>query len=60
MINAYKINKHQNDPNFLTHGHWSKTKLGMQNIHLELIKIFGLCIYKENQTYFKKKYSWKI
>jgi hypothetical protein len=31
----------------------------MQNIHLELIKIFGLCIYKENQTYFKKNIPGK-
>jgi hypothetical protein len=29
-----KINKHQNDANLLTHGLWSKTKLGMQHIHL--------------------------
>jgi hypothetical protein len=31
-----KMNKHQNDPNFLTQDLWSKTKLGMQQIHLEL------------------------
>jgi hypothetical protein len=30
-----KINKRQNDPNFLTHVIWSKTNLGMQHIHLE-------------------------
>jgi hypothetical protein len=32
-----KINTHQNDSNFLTQGHWSKAKLGMQHIHLELL-----------------------
>jgi hypothetical protein len=31
-----KIKEHQNYHNFLTHGLWSKTKLGMQHIHLEL------------------------
>jgi hypothetical protein len=35
-INAYKINKHPIDPNFLTHVLWSKTNLEMQHIHLEL------------------------
>jgi hypothetical protein len=34
-----KINKRQKESNFLTHGHWSKTKLGMQHIHLELLYI---------------------
>jgi hypothetical protein len=28
---------HQNDSNFLTHGLWSKTKLCMQHIHLEIL-----------------------
>jgi hypothetical protein len=32
-----KINTHQNDPNFLTHAIWSKTSLGVQHIHLELL-----------------------
>jgi hypothetical protein len=32
-----KINIHQNDPNFLTHVIWSKTSLGMQHIHLEIL-----------------------
>jgi hypothetical protein len=32
-----KIITHQNDPNFLTHVIWSKTRLGMQHIHLELL-----------------------
>jgi hypothetical protein len=32
-----KINTHQNNSNFLTHDIWSKPKLGMQHIHLELL-----------------------
>jgi hypothetical protein len=32
-----KINTHQNDPNILAHVIWSKTNLGMQHIHLELL-----------------------
>jgi hypothetical protein len=32
-----KINTQQNDPNFLAHVIWSKTSLGVQHIHLELI-----------------------
>jgi hypothetical protein len=32
-----KIITHQNDPNFLTRVIWSKTSLGMQHIHLELL-----------------------
>jgi hypothetical protein len=32
-----KINTQQNDPNILTHVIWSKTSLGMQHIHLELL-----------------------
>jgi hypothetical protein len=32
-----KINTQQNDPNFLTQVIWSKTSLGMQHIHLELL-----------------------
>jgi hypothetical protein len=32
------------DPNFLTHGLWSKTKLGMQHIHLELLEILSYII----------------
>jgi hypothetical protein len=31
-----KINKHTNDPNFLAQALWSKTKLEMQQAHLEL------------------------
>jgi hypothetical protein len=56
-----KINTQQNDPNFLTHVIWSKTSLGVQHIHLELIwkmsyvflkkfkhnsRINNSCIYK--------------
>jgi hypothetical protein len=29
------------DPNFLTHGLWPKTKLGMQQIHLELLEVLS-------------------
>jgi hypothetical protein len=32
-----KINTQQNDPNFLTQVIWTKPKLGMQHIHLELL-----------------------
>jgi hypothetical protein len=32
-----KIIAQQNDPNFLTHVIWSKTSLGVQHIHLELL-----------------------
>jgi hypothetical protein len=32
-----KINTQQNDSNFLTHVIWSKTNLGMQHTHLELL-----------------------
>jgi hypothetical protein len=37
MINAYKINKQQMGLHFLTHGLWSRTNLGMQQLHLELL-----------------------
>jgi hypothetical protein len=36
-----KINTHQNDSNFLTPDLWSKTRLGMKHIHLELPKILS-------------------
>jgi hypothetical protein len=39
-----KINTHQNDSNSSTHGLWSKTKLGVQQIHLELLYILGYAI----------------
>jgi hypothetical protein len=42
-----KINKHQNDSNFLTHGLWSKPKLGMQPIHLELLEILSYAFMKK-------------
>jgi hypothetical protein len=51
-----KINTHQNDSNFLTHGLWSKTKLGMQQKHLELLEILSYAITKKNQAYFKNKH----
>jgi hypothetical protein len=38
-IKAYKINKHPKAPNFLTHVLWSKTILGKQQAHLELLLI---------------------
>jgi hypothetical protein len=39
----------QNDLNFLTHDTWSKTKLGMQHIHLELLWNLAYAITKENK-----------
>jgi hypothetical protein len=42
-----KIKKHQNDSNFLTHGLWSKPKLGMQHIHLELLYILTYAFTKK-------------
>jgi hypothetical protein len=42
-----KINKNQNDSNFLTHGLWSKTKLGTQQIYLELLGILGYVITRK-------------
>jgi mRNA-degrading endonuclease YafQ of YafQ-DinJ toxin-antitoxin module len=33
------MNTHQIDPNFITHELWSKTRLGMQHIHLQLLWI---------------------
>jgi hypothetical protein len=47
MVNAYEINKHQNDSHFLTHGLWSKTMLGMQHVHLQLQKILSYVITKK-------------
>jgi hypothetical protein len=44
-----KINTHQNDFNFLAHGLWSKPKLGMQHIHLELLKILGYAFTKKSK-----------
>jgi hypothetical protein len=42
-----KINTHQIDPNFLPQDLWSKTRLGMQHIHLELPLILGYSISKK-------------
>jgi hypothetical protein len=44
-----KINKHQNDPNFLAHDLRSKTRLGMPHMHLELLWILSYAITKENK-----------
>jgi hypothetical protein len=45
-----KINKHPNGSNFHTHGLWSKTRLGMQRIHLELLWILTYAILKKNKN----------
>jgi hypothetical protein len=45
-----KINTHQNDPNFLTYVIWSKTSLGMQHIHLELLRNLTYEITKKNKN----------
>jgi hypothetical protein len=42
-----KINTYQNDSNFLTHDLRSKTKLGMQHIHLELLWILSYVFTKK-------------
>jgi hypothetical protein len=44
-----KINTHQNDLNFLTHDIWSKPKLGMQHIHLELLSNLSYAFSKKNK-----------
>jgi hypothetical protein len=44
-----KINTHKNDPNFLTYVIWSKTRLGMQDIHLELLWILTYAITKKSK-----------
>jgi hypothetical protein len=44
-----KINKDPNDSNFPTHVIWSKTNLGMQHIHLELLWILIYAITKKNK-----------
>jgi hypothetical protein len=44
-----KINTLQIDPNFLTHDLWSKTSLGMQHIHLELLWILTYAFTKKNK-----------
>jgi hypothetical protein len=42
-----KINTQQNDSNFLTHDTWSKTSLGMQHTHLDLIGILSYVFSKK-------------
>jgi hypothetical protein len=42
-----KIKTYQNDSNFLTHDLWSKTKLGMQHIHQELLWILSYVFTKK-------------
>jgi hypothetical protein len=54
-----KINIHQNDFNFLTHVLWSKTKLGMQHIHLELLEILGYAITNKIRHISRKNISNK-
>jgi hypothetical protein len=44
-----KINTQQNDPNFLTHIIWSKTSLGMEHIHLELLWNLSYVFSKQNK-----------
>jgi hypothetical protein len=44
-----KINTQQIDPTFLTHDLWSKTSLGMQHTHLELLCILSYAITKKNK-----------
>jgi hypothetical protein len=44
-----KINTHQNDSNFLKQGLWSKYKLGMQPIHLEMLQILGYAFSNKNK-----------
>jgi hypothetical protein len=57
-----KINKHQKDPNILTHGLWSRTKLGMQHKHLELLKILSYTFTKKirNKTILNISDRYKI
>jgi hypothetical protein len=44
-----KINTQQNDPNFPTHVIWSKTSLGIQHIHLELLCNLSYEFSKKNK-----------
>jgi hypothetical protein len=44
-----KINIHPKDSIFLTHVIWSKTRLGMQHIHLELLWILTYAITKKSK-----------
>jgi hypothetical protein len=45
-----KINTQQNDPNFITHVIWSKTSLGMQHIHLELLWNLSYAFSNKNKN----------
>jgi hypothetical protein len=44
-----KINIQQNDPNILTPVIWSKTSLGVQHIHLELLWTLSYAFSKKNK-----------
>jgi hypothetical protein len=44
-----KIITHQNDPKFLTHVIWVKTSLGVQHIHLELVRNLSYEILRKNK-----------
>jgi hypothetical protein len=44
-----KINTQQTDPNFLTHVIWSKTRLVVQHIHLELLTNLSYEFLKKNK-----------
>jgi hypothetical protein len=44
-----KINKNPNGTNFPTHVIWSKTRLGMQHIHLEQLWILTYAIIKKKK-----------
>jgi hypothetical protein len=46
-----KIITQQDDPNFLTHVIWSKTSLGVQHIHLELLRNWSYEFSKEIKHY---------
>jgi hypothetical protein len=44
-----KIITQQNDPNFLTHVIASNTSLGMQHMHLELLRNLSCAFLKKNK-----------
>jgi hypothetical protein len=44
-----KINTHQIDPSFLTRDLWSKIRLWMQHIYLELLWILTYAIIRKNK-----------
>jgi hypothetical protein len=52
-----KINTHQNDSTFLTHGLWFKTKPGMQHMHLELLEILSYAFTKKIRHISRIKFS---